>query len=66
MAPITKISAGLIKIGFREEELKDLQRICNAAIGFAEERGLGDLEDKAEVWKRNFKTILRTHKKRGR
>jgi hypothetical protein len=61
--PKTKISEGLIKVGFMEEELKDLTRICNAAIGFAEERGLGDLEDKTELWKKNFKTILKTHKK---
>jgi hypothetical protein len=60
--PKTKISAGLIKVGFMKEELKDLTRICNAAIGFAEERGLGDL---AELWKKNFKTILKTHKKEG-
>lgn len=53
----SEISKGLIKIGFRREELDDLSRICNAAIGFAEERGLGDLEDKAELWKKNFKTI---------
>ena len=52
-----KISKGLIKIGFKPEELNDLIRICDAAIGFAEERGIGDLEDKAEIWKKNFKTI---------
>ena len=52
-----KISKGLIKIGFRPEEFDDLIRICNAAIGFAEERGLDELEDKADLWKRNFKTI---------
>lgn len=57
------ISKGLIKIGFRKEELKDLTRICNAAIGFSEERGLGNLEDLAELWKKNIKTILKTHKK---
>ena len=59
----SKISKGLIQIGFRPEELNDLSRICNAAIGFAEERGLGDLEDMAELWKKNFKTVLVTHKK---
>lgn len=58
-----KISKGLIKIGVRPEELDDLVRICRAAIGFAEERGIGDLEDKAETWKRNFKLILDTHTK---
>jgi len=61
--PKSKISEGLIKVGFRPEELKDLDRICNAAIGFAEERGLADLEDKAELWKKNFKTILNNFKK---
>lgn len=63
MAPKSKISKGLIKIGFMESELKDLDRICRAALGFSEERGLGDLEDLANLWRRNFKTILRTHKK---
>jgi len=63
--PKSKISEGLIKVGFRAEELKDLDRICNAAIGFAEERGLGDLEDKAALWKKNFKTILNNYKKEG-
>lgn len=63
--PKTKISKGLIKIGFIKKELEDLTRICNAAIGFAEERGLGDLEDMAELWKKNFKTILEVNKKEG-
>lgn len=60
--PKSKISKGLIKVGFLPEELADLDRICNAAIGFSEGRGLGDLEDKAKLWKRNFKTVLKTHK----
>jgi len=56
------ISKGLIKIGFRPEEFEDLARIFDAAVGFAEERGIGDLEDKAKTWKRNFETVLKTHK----
>lgn len=52
-----KINKGLIKIGFRPEELDDLGRICDAAVGFSEERGLGDLEDKAKIWKKNFKLM---------
>jgi len=63
--PKSKISKGLIKIGFKIQELKDMDRICNAAIGFSEERGLGDLEDLATLWRKNFKTVLRTHKKEG-
>ena len=63
--PKCKISKDLIKIGFRKEELNDFDRIFRAAIGFAEERGLGDLEDLAELWRKNFKTILRVHKKEG-
>lgn len=53
----SEISKGLIKIGFRPEELDDLSRICRAAMGFAEERGLGDLEDMAKTWEKNFKII---------
>ncbi len=63
--PKTKISAGLIKIGFMESELKDFDRIFRAALGFSEERGLGDLEYLANLWRKNFKTILKTHKKEG-
>lgn len=63
--PKTKISKKLIKVGFTPTQLKDLTRICNAAIGFAEERGLGDLEDLAETWKKSFKKLLAIHKKEG-
>ncbi len=63
--PKSKISNKLIKVGFTPTQLKDLARICNAAIGFAEERGLGDLEDLAETWKKSFKKLLTIHKKEG-
>lgn len=56
--PKTKISKKLIKVGFTPTQLKELIRICNAAMGFAEERGLGDLEDMAETWKESFKIVL--------
>lgn len=59
-----KISKGLIRIGFRREEFKDLIRICRMAARFAEEQGLGDLEDKAETWKRNFETMLSVNKEK--
>lgn len=64
MVKKTEISKGLIKIGFRPEELDDLVRICQAAAGFAEERGVGELEDKAETWMKNFKLFKRTKKER--
>lgn len=58
----SKISKGLIKVGFRPEELKDLVRICRATVECAKGLGLGDLEDKAELWEKNFKVILKTNK----
>ncbi len=63
--PKCKKSKELIKIGVSPAQLGDLIRICNAAMGFAEERGLGDLEDMAESWKKGFKIVLKTHKKEG-
>lgn len=62
--PKAKINKELIKVGFTPTQLKDLTRICNAAIGFAEERGLGDLEDLAKTWKKSFKIVLDEHKKK--
>ena len=63
--PKNKKSKELIKLGISPAQLKELIRICNAAVGFAEERGLGDLEDMAESWKKGFKIVLKTHKKEG-
>ena len=59
-----KISKDLIKVGFRPEELDGLVRICEAAAGFAEERGVRELEKIAETWRDNFKSIIKTSKKR--
>lgn len=64
--PKCKKSKELIKIGVSPAQLGDLIRICNAAMGFAEERGLGDLEDMAETWKKSFEIVLKTHKKEGK
>ena len=59
MAKKTKISKGLIKIGFSPEELDGLIEICEAAAGFAEETGSVELHKKAETWERNFKLFKR-------
>ena len=63
--PKCKKSKDLIKIGVSPAQLKDLIGICHAAVGFAEERGLGDLEDMAETWKESFEILVATHKKEG-
>lgn len=60
MSKKTKISKGLIKIGFRPEELDDMVRICNAAKEFYEERSSKESYEKAEIWERNFKLFKRT------
>ena len=60
----TKISKGLIKVGFRTEELDDLVKICDSAMGFYEERGSRESWEKAKTWRDNFKSIIKTSKKR--